>query len=114
MTSRAGKSYKGAAVAQVEVGLLNKIDLSVPVPDALSIAAATAVVGDGLGSSGSKATRDAVGLSVPTDYVPKGVSNLLEKAMLLFEPAGPILGCIKPDVVATDRLESYAPAGSCR
>ena len=114
MTKSAGKSYGGATVAQVEVGLVNKMDLSVPSPAALSIAAATAAVGDNLSSSGSKATRDAAATIVPTAKIPGALTGFFEKAMLLFEPAGPIIGCIKPDVVPTGRLEGYAPAGDCQ
>jgi len=48
-----------------------------------------------------------------TSYVPKALADFLELAMELFEPQGPQFGCIKPDVVPSGRLSTYAPAGGC-
>ncbi|MEK8046592.1 TadE family protein [Ideonella margarita] len=113
MTKTAGKSYGGTHTAQVEVSLLNRYDQSTDTPGLLTIAAATAAVGDGLGSSGSKATRDAASTLVPTSKIPKALSGLLAAAIGLFEPHGPQLGCIKPDVVYNGRLDGAADNGKC-
>lgn len=114
MAKSADKPYRDATVARVEVTLVNEMDLSTPKPSPLSFAAATAAVGDSIGSSGSQATREAVSKFAPAVKVPKNVSSFVEKAVLLLEPHGPILGCSKPDVVPNHRLEGYAPAGKCR
>ena len=42
------------------------------------------------------------------------LNGFLNAAMHLFEQNGPTLGCIKPDVVPTGRLQGYAPAGACQ
>jgi hypothetical protein len=114
MAKSAGKPYRGVTIARVEVGAANKMDLSVSKTAPLFLSATTAAVGDAIGSSGSQATRKAVSIFAPATRIPPGVSGLLEKVMSLFEPAGPILGCIKPDVVPADRLEGDAQAGTCR
>ena len=111
--SSANKTYKGGTVAQVEVDLVNKMDLSVPSPNNIKIAAATAVVGDSLSSSGAAATRSAAAKSVLSTRVPGIVTNVIDVGMKLFEPHGPKFGCIKPDVVPNGSLEGYAPAGGC-
>jgi hypothetical protein len=114
MSKSAGKTYKGATVAQVEVDLLNRMDLSVPAPSMLKIAATTAAVGDSISSSGTKATRDAAAVAAPVSKLPTGLSGLMSAAFLLFEPSGPEFGCMKPDVVPGHRLEGYAPDGGCK
>ncbi|HJV70292.1 TadE/TadG family type IV pilus assembly protein [Ideonella sp.] len=113
MTSSAGKTYRPATVAQVEVTLANKLDLSTSSPSPLKIAAATATAGDGLGSSGSRGTRDAAATVVPLARLPSGLRGGLSFIMGLFEPAGPELGCIKPDVVPNNRLSPYASPEGC-
>ena len=110
----AGKSWTPGKVAQVDVKLLNKLDLGPGATKYFTIGAATAAAGDGLGSSGSKATRDAAATIVPTAYIPRFIDTALEFAMELFEPKGPEFGCIKPDVVPTDRLVGYQPAAGCK
>jgi hypothetical protein len=113
MTSSAGKSYGPASVAQVEVNLANHVDLSTDRPGPLRLAAATAVAADGLGSSGSQGTRDAAATIVPLSHLPSGINTVLGWVMRLFEPEGPQLGCVKPDVVPNGRLDGYAPPGPC-
>ncbi|HEX5684669.1 MAG TPA: TadE family protein [Ideonella sp.] len=105
MTKTASKEYKGGQVARVEVTLANKLDLISDSPKPLVIAAATAAAGDSLNSGGSKSTRDAAATIVPTAYIPGILTGLLEEALDLFEPEGPKIGCIKPDVVPGHRLE---------
>lgn len=114
MTKTAGKSYPGGRVARVEVKLNNKLDQINDSPKPIVIAAATAAAGDGLSSSGSQGTRDAAATIVPTSYIPDALSGFLELAIDLFEPEGPKLGCIKPDVVAGNRLEGAANNSRCR
>lgn len=118
MAISAGKTYGNALTAQVEVGLVNKLDLSDHAQRIWSVGATTAAAGDNLSSSGSQATRDAAATIVPSAMVPAAVSTFLNLAMQLFEPSGPEFGCIKPDVVAntgpTTRLQGFAPAGGCR
>jgi len=113
MAKSAGKSYGNAVVAQVDVPLVNLLDQTQATPGVLRIGAATAAAGDGLGSGGSQSTRDAAATIVMTSYVPKALADFLELAMELFEPQGPQFGCIKPDVVPSGRLSTYAPAGGC-
>jgi hypothetical protein len=114
MTKSAGKNYPGGQVARVEVTLTNKLDQINPSPKPIVIAAATAAAGNGLGSSGSKGTRDAAATIVPTSHIPGALTGFLEKAMGLFEPEGPKIGCIKPDVVATHRLDGAADNSQCK
>lgn len=114
MTKTAGKSYPGGRVARLEVKLENKLDLINDKPKPIVIAAATAAAGNGLGSAGGQATRDAAATIVPTSYIPDILSGFLEEAMDLFEPEGPKLGCIKPDVVASNRLDGAANNNRCR
>lgn len=113
MTKTAGKTYGGASVAQVEVTLLNRFDLASDKPAPLVIAAVTAAAGDGLGSSGSPDTRNAAATLVPTSKIPKGLSGFISGAIGLFEPEGPVLGCIKPDVVYQSRLDGAADNSKC-
>lgn len=110
----AGKTYTGASVANVEVTMLNKLDLSSSAQRTFKVGATTAAVGDALGSSGSQATRDAAATIVPLSHVPPLLNGFLNAAMHLFEQNGPTLGCIKPDVVPNSRLQPYAPAGACQ
>jgi hypothetical protein len=113
MTKTAGKDYPGGKVARIEVTLANKLNLAQAKPKPLVIAAATAAVGNTLSSSGSKATRDAAATIVPTAYVPDILAGLFEEALDLFEPEGPIIGCIKPDVVPGHRLDGAADNSKC-
>jgi TadE-like protein len=109
----AGKDYPGGKVARVEVSLMNKLNLAETSPKPLVIASATAAAGNTLSSSGSKATRDAAATIVPTAYVPDILTGFFEEALDLFEPEGPIIGCIKPDVVAGNRLDGAADNSKC-
>ncbi|HSI48225.1 MAG TPA: TadE family protein [Ideonella sp.] len=113
MASSAGKNYNPATVARVEVTLANKLDLSTGTPNSLKIAAATAAAGDGLSSGSSRATRDAAATVVPLARIPSGVNTVLGWVMVLFEPYGPELGCIKPDVVPNRRLDGAHSTGNC-
>ena len=113
VTSSAGKDYKGGRVAQVEITLPNKLDLRTNSPSPLKIAAATAAIGDGLSSGGSRSTRDAAATIVPLSRIPSGINTVLDWVFFLFEPYGPELGCIKPDVVPTRRLDGSQSAGDC-
>jgi hypothetical protein len=110
----AGKSWNPGKVARVDVKLANKLDLGPEAEAFFSIGAATAAAGDGLGSSGSKATRDAAAIIVPTSYIPGFIDGVIDFAMMLFEPSGPEFGCIKPDVVPTDRLSGVQPWAACK
>ena len=91
----------------------NKMDLLNDKPKPLVIAAATAAVGNALSSSGSKDTRDSAATMVPTSYIPDGLTSFFELALSLFEPYGPELGCIKPDVVPNQRLDGTADNSKC-
>jgi hypothetical protein len=113
MTKSAGLSYPGGRVARLEVTLTNRLDQVNASPRPIVIAAATAAAGNGLGSSGSKATRDAAATLVPSSYVPDALGGLLSEAIGLFEPEGPEIGCIKPDVVPTHRLDGAANNRRC-
>jgi hypothetical protein len=113
MTKTAGKTYPGGRVAQIEVTLENKLDLLNATPKPLVIAAATAAAGNTIGSGGSQATRDAAATIVPTSYIPDVLSGFFELALSLFEPYGPELGCIKPDVVPNERLDGSADNSKC-
>lgn len=114
MTKTAGKSYPGGKVARLEVTLENKLDQISGSPKPIVIAAATAAAGNGLGSSGSMGTRDAAATIVPTAHVPDVLSGFLEEAIGLFEPEGPVIGCIKPDVVPAHRLDGGADNRRCK
>lgn len=114
MTKTASKSYNGGKVAQVEVKLANKLDLVSESPKPIVIAAATAAVGDSLNSGGSMPTRDAASTIVPTSKVPGVLKGILKEALSLFEPEGPIIGCIKPDVVAHERLDGAPDNSACK
>ncbi|MEK8031086.1 hypothetical protein AACH06_09695 [Ideonella sp. DXS29W] len=109
----AGKRYEPGRVAQVEVTMANKLDLSSNSPSPLKIAAATAAVGNSLNSGGSRSTRDAAATIVPLSKIPSGLNTALDWVFFLFEPYGPELGCIKPDVVPTRRLDGTQNAGGC-
>lgn len=110
----AGKSWNGGKVARVDVKLANKLNLTPSAEAFFTIGAATAAAGDGLGSSGSKATRDAAATIVPTSYIPGFIDTVIDFAMELFEPNGPEFGCIKPDVVPADRLNGVQPWAACK
>jgi hypothetical protein len=116
-TSYMGKPWSGARQAHVEVSLVNKMDLSVDTPAMLKIGATTVAAGNGFGSGGSKNTRDVAAKLVPTAMLPTGLTSALTKvldlALALFEPHGPKIGCIKPDVVATHRLEGAPNNKAC-
>ena len=77
------------------------------------IAAATAAAGNPLNSGGSKDTRDSAATMVPTSYIPDGLTGFFELALSLFEPYGPELGCIKPDVVPNERLDGTPNNSKC-
>ena len=114
MAKLSGKAYTGGQAARVEVSLVNML----PLPEAarterFALAATTAAGGGALGSSGSKATRDAAAVMVPTSYLPGMLTGFIEKAIGLFEDEGPQLGCIKPDVIYASRLEGAGSAGTC-
>jgi len=114
MTKTAGKSYNPGKTAQVEVKLANKLDLISESPKPIVIAAATAAVGDTLSSGGSMSTRNAASTIVPTSKIPGILTGILEEALDLFEPEGPKIGCIKPDVVANNRLDGAANNSACK
>lgn len=111
MTKSAGLDYPSGRSVGIEVKLVNKFDLSVDHPEPLLLAGTTAAAGNPLNSGGSSATRDAASTIVPSSMVPAGLSKLLEVALALFEPNGPIIGCIKPDVVPSHRLDGTADNG---
>lgn len=113
MTKTAGKTYPGGRQAQVEVTLLDKMDLSDNPATHLVLGAATAAAGNGLGSSGSIDTRNAAATLVPSAKIPGFLKGFLGEALGLFEPTGPEIGCIKPDVVPTHRLEGAPNNGKC-
>ncbi len=114
VTTSSGKSWNPGKAAQVEVALVNKLDLGTAPEPLLKIGAATAAAGDGLGSAGSKDTRDAAATIVPTSKIPAILDSVLAVTVSLFEPRGPELGCIKPDVVPTGRLVGYQPVAACQ
>jgi hypothetical protein len=115
MASIVGKNYRGATVAQVEVGnLVNRMDQRTSSPAALAIGTTTAAAGDGLGSSGSAMTRDAAAPLVPTTRMPAVINRVVAAVFSAFEPSAPVFGCIKPDVVPTGRLDRAVPAQGCR
>jgi hypothetical protein len=108
-----GKPWTGSRLAHVELSLVNKMDLSVDTPAVLKIAATTAAAGNGFGSRGSKQTRDVTAKLVPTAMLPSGLTSAVEWVFKLFEPHGPKIGCIKPDVVANHRLEGAPNNKAC-
>lgn len=112
-TGYMGKPWTGANHAQVEVSLVNKMDLTGGAPTALKIGATTAAAGNGFGSGGSKPTRDVTAKLVPTASLPSGLTSAVEWVFKLFEPHGPEIGCIKPDVVATHRLDGAPNNKAC-
>ncbi|GAA0743789.1 hypothetical protein LRH25_06630 [Ideonella azotifigens] len=116
MTKSAGKDYPPGRKASLEVKLVNKFNLSEDSPKPLVLAATTAAAGNPLNSGGSSSTRDAASTIVPTSKVPSALTKLLEVALALFEPDGPIIGCIKPDVVPDHRLDGGADNsdGQCK
>lgn len=114
MARSAGKHYPPGTVARVEVSLVNRLPLAETLKaDRLTLAAATAAGANALGSSGSKATRDAAAVIVPLTHMPGMLSSFMERAVSLFEPEGPVLGCIKPDPIYASRLEGAGTAGPC-
>lgn len=112
LTTTAGKSWNPGRVAQVEVTLANKLDLLNPKPAPFKLAGATAAAGDALSSSGSKATRDAAATLNPGVAL-SSISSVIDLFVMLFEPSGPELGCIKPDIVPLDRLDKPQGAQGC-
>jgi hypothetical protein len=114
MTKTAGLDYPAGKVARVEVTLVNRMNLLDSKPKPLVIGAATAAAGNALNSGGSMYTRNAASTIVPTSKVPGILSGILEKALDLFEPEGPIIGCIKPDVVPSHRLDGAADNSQCK
>ena len=114
MAKSAGMAYPGGQVAQIEVNLVNRLDLTSSNPDPLILAAATATAGNGLGSSGPQMTRNAASTLVPSSKIPSALTGILSKVLGLFEPRGPEIGCIKPDVVYPSRLQGYADNSRCR
>jgi hypothetical protein len=114
LTGVFGKAYTGNQQAMVELNLFNRLDLSVDKPKNMMIGATTAAAGNGLGSSGSADTRDSAARIVPSTLVPKAVEAVLSAMMFLFETDSPELGCIKPDVVATHRLDGGANNSQCK
>lgn len=109
----ADQSYTGGRQAQVELNLVNKMDMISPAPIELKIGAATAAVAGGWGSSGSTMTEDKAATIVPTSMIPSFLSDFIELAISFFEPSGPEFGCIKPDVVAPDRLAPFSGTEGC-
>jgi hypothetical protein len=112
-SSYMGKPWTGSRLAHVEVNLINRMDLSVETPAALKIGATTAAAGNGFGSGSSKNTRDVAAKLVPTALVPSGLTTVVEWVFELFEPHGPKIGCIKPDVVAPHRLDGAPNNKAC-
>jgi hypothetical protein len=109
----AGQHYTGGKQAQLEINLVNKLDLASDTPIDLKIGVATAAVGSGWGSSGSAMTRDKASTIVPSSLVPEWLNEFLDLSISFFEPEGPQFGCIKPDIVAADRLEPYSGSQGC-
>jgi hypothetical protein len=107
------KDWKGARHAQVELSLFNKLDLHTATPALLKLGASTAVAGDGWGSGGSKSTRDTVAHLVPLAQIPPEITGAVATIFGLFEPHKPEFGCIKPDVVASHRLEGAPNNNQC-
>lgn len=113
MAKSANKTYGDARVAQVEVGLVNKLDLSDAPKPLITLGAATAVAGDGLGSGGSKPTRDSAAAGVFSTYIPGVIETALDMVIWLLEPNQPDLGCIKPDAVPHGRLDPFSGVEGC-
>ena len=114
ITKLVGKSYPGGQQAMVELKLFNRLDLTDAKAKDLLIGATTAAAGNGLGSSGSTDTRNAAAKMVPSTLIPNIVDQVLGLAIGLFEQDSPNFGCIKPDVVATHRLEGAANNSQCK
>lgn len=118
VTGLVGKDWNGGRLAMVELELVNRLDLEAATPKLLKIGAATAAAGDGLGSAGSTATRNAAAKMVPSTVLPGVVDQAISLAMSLFEPEGPKFGCIKPDVVASggasSRLDGAPNNSQCK
>jgi hypothetical protein len=108
--------YRASTTAMVEVDLVDRLDVSGKKKKTtpLTIAAATAAAGDGWTSGGSNDTVDSVRPGVLANYVPTEVNTVLDVVMWLFEPTGPDLGCIKPDVTPTFRLKGSAGGQGCK
>jgi hypothetical protein len=113
MAKLVGKPYRDTRVAQVEVSLVNRMDLSNANPNTLRLGATVAAAGDGLGSAGSQMTRDAASRLVPASRIPPALRGLLQQGIGLLEDKGPELGCIKPDVVPSHRLQGGANNSRC-
>lgn len=111
MASTAGKTFNDAKLSRVEVTMLNKMDLRTSAPGPLRVAGSTAMAADGLGSHGSTDTRDSAATIVPV--LPGLATTGLNFIMGIFEPTELHIGCIKPDVVAHDRLEPFSGIGPC-
>jgi hypothetical protein len=98
--------------SNVEVKVANHFDLAASSPGSLLIGASTAAAGGAWNTGGSAATRAAVThnvINVPSAVLPSSVTTVLEKVIMLLESEGPKLGCIKTDVVPSDRLTAYTP-----
>lgn len=110
----AGQSYTGGRLAKVELNLVNKMDMASDTPIDLKIGAATAAATGGWGSSGSSYTKEKASTIVPSSLVPSFITDIVDIAIGLFEDSGgPQFGCIKPDVVAPDRLEPFSGTEGC-
>lgn len=110
----AGQNYTGGRLATVELNLVNKMDMASESPIPLKIGAATAAAAGGWGSSGRAMTKDKASTIVPSSLVPSFVTDIIDVAIGLFEDSGgPQFGCIKPDVVAPDRLEPFSGTEGC-
>lgn len=111
----AGLEYnKTGRLATVELNLVNKMDMASDTPIELKIGAATAAAAGGWGSSGRNMTKDKASTIVPSSMVPSFITDIIDVAIGLFEDSGgPQFGCIKPDVVAPDRLEPFSGTEGC-
>lgn len=110
----AGQTYTGGQQARVELTLKNKLDQSLPDAPDFKIGAATAAVGAGWASSGSAMTAEKASTIVPSSMLPGWASGFIEFVVSFFEPWGPEFGCIKPDIVAPDRLDPFVGNGDCQ
>jgi len=106
--------YTGTRTALVEVELLNRLNLDAARPGTLRLAAATAAAGNGWGSSGTGQTTQSARKAVLAGYVPKGINDILDVALWLFEPTGPDFGCIQPDITPAFRLKGKGGTSECK
>ena len=110
----ADQTYTGGQQARVELSLKNKLDQSMVAAPDFRIGAATGAVGAGWASSGSAMTKDKASTIVPSAALPDWAGDFIEFVVSFFEPYGPEFGCIKPDIVATDRLDPFVGNGACQ